>query len=282
MAENKKIDSLNVRIQEREGEEGAPTLESCSLSIEIESDDNEGSSSYAIGSTYFARVYASGNVSNLSSFSTNGTFSSAGTGTTSITDEVITFSGTDSASLPSKYSSGFSYEVIGLVYDSNGDIISDPGFRMEGTDGFNVYSSKKCYASIKVSYVAEYYIYRFNGTETGEAQLVVTGICNEEDQVASTTVTFSEEVSSAASDSSSTSLGTTSITITYKDFVTGERVSNASVWVDEEYAGTTNDQGQITLTDITTNTTHKIKASKEGYITTDSDSLANDQFIINT
>jgi len=88
--------------------------------------------------------------------------------------------------------------------------------------------------------------------------------------------------SSVSISSSESTVQTTSVTLVYKDFVTGEVIEGVSVTVDGSGKGTTNATGQITIHGITTNEVHTIKASKEGYLTTDSDSLANDSFIINS
>ena len=55
----------------------------------------------------------------------------------------------------------------------------------------------------------------------------------------------------------------------------------ASVSVDGSVKGTTDASGKITIHGVTIGETHTLVASKEGYLTTDSDSLANDSFIIN-
>ena len=54
----------------------------------------------------------------------------------------------------------------------------------------------------------------------------------------------------------------------------------ARVEVDGNYIGTTNESGEIEINGMVANKKHLIKASKPGYLTTDSDSLANDSFII--
>jgi len=95
----------------------------------------------------------------------------------------------------------------------------------------------------------------------------------------------SESFSSSSSFSVSSSASivqTTTVTLIYKDFVTGEVISDVIVSVDGEGRGSTDSTGKITIHGITTNIVHTLKASREGYLTTDSDSLANDSFIINT
>ena len=71
-----------------------------------------------------------------------------------------------------------------------------------------------------------------------------------------------------------------SVTIIYKDFVTGETLDEATVWVDNKKIGVTNVNGEIFIPNISTDINHSIRAKKKGYLDTDSDSLANDTFIV--
>jgi hypothetical protein len=70
------------------------------------------------------------------------------------------------------------------------------------------------------------------------------------------------------------------ITVIYRDFVTGAPLSEVKVWVDNSYIGETNDSGEILIKGISANVKHLIRGSKPGYLKSDSDSLANDSFII--
>jgi len=70
------------------------------------------------------------------------------------------------------------------------------------------------------------------------------------------------------------------ITVIYKDFVTRAPIGEARVWVDDNYIGQTNTNGEIEVKQISAGKKHLIKASKPGYLNTDSDSLTNDSFII--
>ena len=70
------------------------------------------------------------------------------------------------------------------------------------------------------------------------------------------------------------------ITIIYKDFVTGAPIGEARVWVDDKYIGQTNADGEIDIEQISAGKKHLIRASRPGYLNTDSDSLTNDSFII--
>jgi len=70
------------------------------------------------------------------------------------------------------------------------------------------------------------------------------------------------------------------ITVIYRDFVTGAPIPQNKVWVDDKYIGATNDAGELLIENVTSNTKHLIRAEKPGYLNTDSDSLANDSFII--
>lgn len=71
------------------------------------------------------------------------------------------------------------------------------------------------------------------------------------------------------------------IMIIYRDFVTGVLLSETSLWVDDIYRGITDEQGKLLVEQLTVGVTHTLRAEKEGYLASDSDSLKNDSFIIN-
>ena len=97
----------------------------------------------------------------------------------------------------------------------------------------------------------------------------------------SSSSTSSSSSSLSSVSSSESTVQTTTVTLIYKDFVTGEVLEGVSVYVDGSSKGTTNASGEITIYGVSVNVVHSLKASREGYLTTDSDSLANDSFIIN-
>lgn len=269
-------------------EKDHPSEPICSLDWEIDDEeDNENPTAYYVGSSYKARLYKGQDILSVNAFSTSGSLSYSGTGSSEKTEQ-ISFNGERTSNVSYTCAGGFSYSIRGKAFDLTGKQIT-PTFSMPGGLG-TVYASADCFAVIEVTYDVTYDVYKFSGAVGDEkAVLIATSTCGGELVSASIDVEFDSGASSTASCSSccsscccSSSNIKTSVTLVYKDFVTGSPIEGASVFVDDKSVGTTNAGGSITVSGITTNVTHNIKASKEGYLTTDSDSLSNDSFIINS
>jgi len=256
----------------------------CELSWEINEKDNNGVTTYRPGGSYTARLYKGASIGTIKAFSINGGLSYAGIGTASKTEQ-ITFEGEKTGSLSFPCYSGFSYRIIGNAYTAAG-AQTTPTFRCLKVNSSTVVSSCKCFCVIEVTYTVQFSKYKFSSGSAGETLLIAVSTCIGNSVKASITATFEDISSSCCCSSSSISsvsaVQTTSVTLLYKDFVTGAVLEGVSVSVDGVRKGTTNAKGEITIYDIRTNRTHTLKASKEGYLTTDSDSLANDSFVINT
>ncbi len=266
----------------------------CSLSISINSEDNEGSSEYYVGTAYNARLYVTPLSLSPFLFNTNGELVSVGIGTAPIGESeelYITFTGSNRANLPYVFDSGFNVELVGDAYNADGDVIADLTIRIPSSGHTEVLISAKAYAVFRISYTTQYTVLRFTGTDVGKAILTAAGECPSGNEVSSTTeVEFIEISSSSFSSSSSfnstafdvsTSLAAVvDVTLSYKDFVTGAGIVGANVYLNGTKKGTTDDTGKIVLKGLRANKIYKVKATKEGYLSTDSDSLANDQFIV--
>jgi len=128
--------------------------------------------------------------------------------------------------------------------------------------------------SIKIKYLTKCLRYLVTSSEPGNGIFVVKDLNYDEtsdcDQYFFSTYSIGTEAGIQIYD----------ITLIYKDFVTGETLSDAQVWVDNVYRGTTDINGEILVKGLSADIQHSAKASKIGYLTTDSDSLANDNFII--
>jgi len=70
------------------------------------------------------------------------------------------------------------------------------------------------------------------------------------------------------------------ITVVYKDYITGTSLGGVSVSVDGTHRGITNSDGTLLVRNLARGVTHNITASKPGYLDTESDSLANDSFLL--
>lgn len=251
----------------------------CLLNWEINNEeDNDGKTTYYIGSTYLARLYKGSSILSVKVFSTIGSVNLAGTGTAEKTEQ-ISFSGTRTAELSYPCSGGFSYEIFGKAYDIDGNVANISFKATTGTT--TISANKECYCIINVTYNVKYSKYKFSSSEEGSMIIVAISNCGGESVSSETTVTFGEASSSISSSSSYSSVRTTTVTFIYKDFVTGTILPDVSFFLDGENKGKTDESGKIIIHGVTVNEKHTISGTKEGYLNTDSDSLENDMFIIN-
>jgi len=254
----------------------------CGLTFEIFSEDNDGETTYYIGELYNARVIAESDINNILSFSTNGTLDKGSSATAAITER-ITFSNSKYEEL-SYINSGEGTAVpVGSVINSNGDTIDEVSIRVTPLSAQTPYL---IYGIFDVTYEYSYDLYTFSGEEIGEALLTITADnCGGSSITTDLTVTYEESSScccSSSCDSSDSSEGSnkTDITIVFKDFVTGAVLPGVQVSLDGVPKGATDDSGSILLQGVNIDQAYGIKGTKSGYLNTDSDSLANDEFII--
>jgi hypothetical protein len=269
----------------------------CEVSISIEDGDNvdeDGNSTdYEIGSNYFARVLLGSDVGSISVINTLGTISLVASDLPvevggSGDDEIsVSFAGTSKESLPYKYVSGLSSTATGTFFDERGDEIDPPVLSASGDD---VTTAKKCYGSYTLTYTSAYEQYVFTPEESGEGSLAVIST-NCGGNITNSTVDYevpdltsssccSSCCSSCDSSDSSSEALTVNVRLRPKDFVTGAALPGAKISINGKAMGTTDDSGEILLIGLKTETVYRIRAEKDGYLTTDSDSLSNDEFII--
>ena len=414
----------------------------CSLTWELEDDDNDNPNCYLIGTSYLIRLYEHPGDLDVLAFNTNGAISYLEDITEEIEDEYIIFSGSQTQNLSKPAYSNFSFSLIGSAYGVDGTILDSINFTIT-LETKQIMANVPCYAVIRVNYSTQYSSYRFTGASEGKLLLGAIATCiggsSEEDITATTeidiwescadedednclnieikidteseegsaadargdklirvwgatidqinyyttlgSVTFQgsedliieEELSGCGADSFNASerihelisqnvtsgnllpfhvedgelvmaeggetiggippgygsvnvryvtrflkflisssrdgkgaflvnditydeceitcitfeIGEEAeeeelydITVIYKDFVTGSPIEEARVWVDDEYVGQTNENGEVTVEQIRAGKKYLIRASRPGYLNTESDSLSNDAFMI--
>ena len=128
----------------------------------------------------------------------------------------------------------------------------------------------KGYGTLHIKYVTRYLKFLIESTRDGKGVFIVDDNTYEECGITCQEYELGEDTGEELYD----------ITVIYKDFVTGAPIGEARVWVDNNYIGQTNTNGEIEVKQISAGKKHLIKASKPGYLNTDSDSLTNDSFII--
>jgi hypothetical protein len=71
------------------------------------------------------------------------------------------------------------------------------------------------------------------------------------------------------------SCGTRTVILNVNDYITTDDIEGVSVWMDDVLQGTTDGNGDITLTGVTIGA-HSIRLTKTAYLDSDADDLAND------
>lgn len=158
----------------------SPGEEDLLLEAEINSDDNNGESTYYVNRSYYLRLYKSTNISSLIKACNIGSVSLVASGQTAPVPsdpnepEYLTFSGSDSASLDKVYQGNFSATPVGQIFDENGQATSasltppTPGSK-------EVKASKKIYGVYEVSYTTKYDKYMFSSPVVGQMLILFIG-----------------------------------------------------------------------------------------------------------
>ena len=150
------------------------------LEAEITPIDNNGSSTYYIGNTYYLRLHKSLTVTTLISGCNIGSISLVSSGLTAAVpytgedDEYLIFSGEETANLNKIYNSNFSYTQIGRVYDEDGNqttVSLSPPDQGQKT----VVANKKIYGVFRVTYVTKYDKWSFSSSSVGSMLIFFIG-----------------------------------------------------------------------------------------------------------
>jgi len=140
------------------------------------------------------------------------------------------------------------------------------------TGGSAVGGIPKGYGTLSIKYVTRYLKFLIESSRDGKGVFIVDDLTYEECEITCLEYELGEDTGDGEE--------LYDITVIYKDFVTGAPIGEARVWVDDKYIGQTNADGEIDIEQVSAGKKHLIKASRPGYLNTDSDSLTNDSFII--
>ena len=88
-----------------------------------------------------------------------------------------------------------------------------------------------------------------------------------------------DDISWGAESSSQGDLGTTTITISVKDYTTEEDLEGVSVYLDNVLKGTTDSEGDIEISDVTIGI-HYVRMTKSLYVNSNVDDLLNDYIVV--
>lgn len=150
------------------------------LEAEIVDTDNDGESTYYVGTSYILRLFKSTNISSIAVGNNIGSVNKVGSGLTASVPyegedpEYLVFSGSNSASLSKVYNSSFSATPVGSIYDKNGAVTS-ASLTAPVSGGKDVLASKEIYGVYEVSYVTKYDTYSFNSGVVGPMLIFFIG-----------------------------------------------------------------------------------------------------------
>jgi len=169
----------------------------CSLTWELNSDDNNNPACYLNGTSYFIRLYESPQDLTIITFATNGSIRFDSNVEIDIEEEYLVFSGEQTENLDFPLYSDFNCELIGNAYSESGELI--PSITFSSTIGLKeIMASLPCFAVIKVSYKSRYLKHSFVGNSVGTLLLIALADC-EGDSTAKAVTTI--DIKSSCADS---------------------------------------------------------------------------------
>lgn len=178
---NVNVTILDPTKSEEEGEF------SCELSLEENSDDNEGSPE--VGKTTQLRLFQGSDLTQLNLVATNGAATIGGTDSATIgidEDVYVTFTGSRMASLSPPATGRVTIETIGSAYKKDGSACS-PVYTFTANE---IISNVEVYAVLKVSYIATYTVINVIPSEIGTVMIIDIAACASGETVtASTSIT---------------------------------------------------------------------------------------------
>ena len=237
------------------------------LDIEIRIDTSSGEgSNYDNQGNKLIKVWGA-TISQISYAATLGSVTFLGSAD-EIVEEDISGCGAEEFNVSNRVYSIVSQSVISG--NLNTFVAEDGELRMI-TGGDPVGGIPKGYGTVRIKYVTRYLKFLIESSRDGKGVFIVDDNTYEECGITCQEYELGEDIGGEK---------LYDITVIYKDFVTGAPIGEARVWVDGNYIGQTNTDGEIEIKQVNAGKKHLIKASKPGYLNTDSDSLTNDSFII--
>lgn len=239
---------------------------SCELSIEHDEILNNGASIFQLGDQIFYRVYPAG----VHSFflSMGGMISTITSTKIEEKTEEITFDGSDKANLSYPLGGTFSYKWIGGALQTESPHNKCIPLVTAEFEGETLTAKESVFGILEVTYQYTYASVKFIPANSGKQIILACRTCDEEEVCAS----IVEEIEDSAFDD---------VTLTINDACeTSLGIPGAQVEVNGELIdGTTNASGQIHI-GLLAKGTHTIKITAPGYISSDQDSLSNDEIIV--
>ena len=258
------IDTLTIDLWETC--ENAEEDRCLNIEIKIDTSSDEGSS-YDSQGKKLVKVWGA-TINQITYAATLGSVTFLGSVDETVEEE-ISGCGADGFSASSR-----AYSIVSQSVTSgnlNSFIVEDGELKML-TGGSAVSGIPKGYGTLKIKYITRYLKFLIESSRDGKGVFIVDDLTYEECEITCQEYELGEDTGDEEE--------LYDITVIYKDFVTGAPIGEARVWVDDKYIGQTNADGEIDIEQVSAGKKHLIKASRPGYLNTDSDSLTNDSFII--
>ena len=156
-----------------------PGDEDLLLEAEINKDDNDGETTYLVGTSYILRLFKSTNIESIVYNQTIGSVSKFQSNITTTVpypdddDEYIIFQGSNTASLSKVLHSNFGATIVGSAYDTDGNPTTASLSTVPGSK--TVTASKEIYAVYRVTYVTKYDTYLFQSGVVGPMLIFFIG-----------------------------------------------------------------------------------------------------------
>jgi hypothetical protein len=239
---------------------------SCEISIERDEMLNGGASTFQVGNQIFYRVYPAG----VHSFylSLGGTVSTITPSKIEEKTEELVFDGTDQADLSYPLGGAFSYKWIGGVLGAEFPHAKcTPAITAE-FESTSLTAKESVYGILEVTYEYTYASVKFMPANPGKQILLVCRMCEEEEAC----VSVIEEIEDQAFDD---------VTLTVSDACESDlKVPGAQVEVNGELIeAISGEDGKLHI-GLLAKGTHSIKITAPGYVSSDEDSLSNDEIIV--
>lgn len=256
-----------ISIDSWETYENAEEDKCLNIEIKVDTNSDEGSN-YDNQGNKLIKVWGA-TIAQISYAATLGSVTFLGS-MDEIVEETISGCGEDGFSAENRIHSIVSQSTISG--NLNSFVVEDGELKML-SGGSSSGGIPKGYGTVKIKYATRYLKFLIESSREGEGVFIIDDNTYTECGITCQEYTLGEDADGEE---------LYDITVVYKDFVTGIPIGEARVWVDDKYVGQTNVDGEIKIEQMSAGVKHLIKASKPGYLNTDSDSLTNDSFIIPT
>jgi hypothetical protein len=232
--------------------EFSPTAGDDTLQLELDDELNAGATSFPPGGEVWLRAITEGAI--CARQATRGAVRIEGTQKVFEHEEELVFEDENSATLTYPAHEVITTDWLGV------------GLGTVSVSGRNVKAGQSGHAILHIRYRVKYALLRLHGVEKEGPVLVWAE--DEYGRKGTLQVSFTAEG------------GQQEVFLTVKDYCTDLPVAGASVYLDGQFKGTTDNYGRISLGKLIRGRSYGLKITAPGYKDSDTDALANDSFTV--